>query len=282
MFAVDCDAIATFGAQNGQYINCAGQLIIIVVFLLILVGWQSLCAGLLGILILFPINKTLAGRYGKKQKTLMKLRDQRAAVTTEALQGIRQIKFSAIETHWTEKLEQIREEELSMLWKTRITNLYMAVASEFTPIVLTALSLSTYSYINGNLLPSVAFTAITLFMFLEGLVSHIPLLLVTAINAKVSCDRIENFLRSPEKVENTHPGDAISFHKASVTFPYGPEEPTEDRFTLRDLNLDFPNNALSVISGPTGSGKSLLLAAILGEAEVLAGYIQAPDRKSVV
>jgi ABC-type multidrug transport system fused ATPase/permease subunit len=276
MFAVDCNAIAIFGVQNGQYINCAGQVIIIIVFLLLLVGWQSLCAGMLGILILFPINKTLAERYGKKQKTLMKLRDQRAAVTTEALQGIRQIKFSAIETHWTEKLEQIREEELSMLWKTRINNLYMSIASEFTPIVLTALSLATYSYINGNLLPSVAFTAITLFMFLEGLVSHIPLLLVTAINAKVGCDRIENFLRSPEKAENIHPGEAVSFHNVSITFPYGAEDAIEDRFTLRDVNLEFPNSALSVISGPTGSGKSLLLAAILGEAEILAGYIQAP------
>ena len=48
------------------------------------------------------------------------------------------------------------------------------------------------------------------------------------------------------------------------------------KFVLRDITLDFPNNSLSVISGPTGSGKSLLLAAILGEAEVLAGNIRVP------
>lgn len=206
----------------------------------------------------------------------MGIRDRRTTIITEALQGIRQIKFSAIENQWTEKVSKVREEELSMLWKTRINNLYMSVASEFTPIVLTALSLATYSYIHGNLLPSVAFTAISLFLQLEGLVSHIPFLMVAAINAKVSSDRIEKFLRSPEKAENTHPGESVSFYNVSVTFPHDSEDVSEDRFTLRDLNLAFPNNALSVISGPTGSGKSLLLAAMLGEVEVLSGYIQVP------
>jgi ABC-type multidrug transport system fused ATPase/permease subunit len=276
MFAVDCEQIATFGAQNTQYVNCAGKLIVTVVFLLFLIGWQSLCAGMVGIAILFPINKALAERYGRKQKSLMGIRDRRTTIITEALQGIRQIKFSAIEHQWMEKVSKVREEELSMLWKTRITDLYMSVASEFTPIVLTALSLTTYSYIHGNLLPSVAFTAISLFLQIEGLVSHIPYLMVAAINAKISSDRIEAFLRSPQKVENTHPGESISFHNVSVTFPHDSEEPSEDRFTLRDLDLAFPNNALSVISGPTGSGKSLLLAAMLGEVEVLSGYIQVP------
>ena len=247
-----------------------------VVFLLILIGWESVCAGMVGILILFPINKTLGERYGKKQVTLMKIRDKRSTIIAEALQGIRQIKFSALENQWTEKLKEVREEELSMLWKTRLNNLYMSIASEFTPIVLTAFSLATYSYINGRLLPSVAFTSISLFIQLEGLVSRIPFLMVMGINAKVGCDRIETFLRSPEKPDSIHPGESISFSNVSVTFPYNSKGLTEDRFTLRDLNLRFPNNALSIISGPTGSGKSLLLAAILGEVEVLDGYIQVP------
>jgi ABC-type nitrate/sulfonate/bicarbonate transport system ATPase subunit len=49
------------------------------------------------------------------------------------------------------------------------------------------------------------------------------------------------------------------------------------RFTLYGINLEFPVNELSVISGKTGSGKSLLLAAIIGEAELLGGSINAPS-----
>jgi ABC-type multidrug transport system fused ATPase/permease subunit len=267
---------AIFGTQNSEYVNSAGKFIVTVVFLLFLIGWQSLCAGMIGIVLLFPVNKVLAERYGKKQKLLMEIRDKRTTITTEALNGIRQIKFSATENQWTEKLEAVREEELSTLWQTRVDSLYMSVASEFTPIVLTAMSLATYSWVHGNLLPSVAFTAISLFIQLEGLVSHIPFLMVKAINAKVSCDRIQNFLRLPEKPENTYPGESISFSNACVSFPHDIVDLKADPFTLRDLNLQFPNNALSVISGPTGSGKSLLLAAILGEVDLISGYIQVP------
>lgn len=109
----------------------------------------------------------------------------------------------------------------------------------------------------------------------------------------MSCDLIDSLLKSPEKPENTLPGDSISFNKVSVSFPskanvldqkdnQGGEdvqesrEALENRFVLRGLNLEFPNNSLTVISGPTGSGKSLLLAAILGEVDVLDRHITVP------
>ncbi|GLA45132.1 hypothetical protein AnigIFM63604_003570 [Aspergillus niger] len=282
MFAVDCNQIAIFASESSQCVNIVGKMLVTVAFLWLLIGWQSLCAGLLGIAVLFPINRALAERYGRKQKALMEIRDKRTTMTTEALHGIRQIKFSAAEDVWSEKLERVREEELSVLWSSRLDNIYMTIGSEFTPIVLTALSLTTYSYIHGSLLPSVAFTAISLFIQLEGIVGQIPYLLVSVITAKVSSDRIDGFLRTPEQEENTHPGEVISFHNASVSFPCDAKDASADRFALRNLNLVFPNNALSVISGPTGSGKSLLLAAILGEVEVLGGYVHVPRDASPI
>ena len=152
----------------------------------------------------------------------------------------------------------------------------MGLASDFTPVLFAVFALATYSYIHGDLPPSVAFTAISLFMQLEYLTGMIPMLLVLGVNGKVSADRIDKFLRKPEKQENTYPGDYISFDKATVSFPSDTEKDDEDRFIIRNISLDFPNGALSVISGPTGSGKSLLLAAILGEAEVLSGTIRVP------
>ncbi|OJJ42786.1 hypothetical protein ASPZODRAFT_155051 [Penicilliopsis zonata CBS 506.65] len=274
MFAVDCEQIAEFAAMTAQYVNTAGKFAVTSVFLFFLMGWESLCAGLLGIVLLFPINRALSSRYGKKQTELMKIRDHRTAVTTEALHGIRQIKFSASEDQWARRLGEIRDRELHVLWKTRLDSLYMTIASEFTPIALTALSLSTYAYIHGELGPAVAFTAISLVLQLEGVVSHVPYLLVMLMDAKVSCERIDRFLRAEEKPVSTHPGPSVAFHDATIAFPSS----NKDRqFTLAGLNLTFPAGALSVISGPTGSGKSLLLAAILGEAKVLQGAIHVPS-----
>jgi ABC-type multidrug transport system fused ATPase/permease subunit len=155
---------------------------------------------------------------------------------------------------------------------------------------LTVFALATYAYIYGDLLPSVAFTALGVFMQLEGVLGMVPFLFMMGINAKVSCDRIDTFLRSAEKPQNTYPGDSIAFDKVSVSFPTKSDTPNEivededaeaqearnNRFVLRDLTLKFPNNALSLILGPTGSGKSLLLAAILGEVDVVEGNITVP------
>ena len=110
----------------------------------------------------------------------------------------------------------------------------------------------------------------------------LPMLTVIGIGAKVSCNRIDTFLQSPEKPQITSFGSSIKFEDVSASFPsnsFNPEEESrkedgssemrKSRLVLRGMNLSFPNNSLSVISGPPGSWKSLLLSAILGEAHVL-------------
>ncbi|TVY65766.1 ATP-dependent bile acid permease, partial [Lachnellula suecica] len=293
MFAVDTNQVGMFGAINQFYIMFASKFMVSVVFLWLLVGWESLGAGMVAIAVAFPVNKWVAERYGSYQKKLMAARDKKTKVISEALQGIRQIKFSGMEPQWFDKINAVREEELVILWQTRMNNLYMTFSGDIAPIFLTILALATYSYIHGDLLPSIAFTALGVFAQLEGVLGMVPFLFMLGINAKVSCDRIDNYLKSPEKPKNCLDGDHISFEDVSVTFPSKSNlkdliaEETEDedeetsterknRFVLRDITLDFPSKSLSVISGPTGSGKSLLLAAILGEVNLLSGSITVP------
>jgi ABC-type multidrug transport system fused ATPase/permease subunit len=293
MFAVDANQVGVFGAINQFYLLFGSKLITSVVFLWYLVGWESLLAGMVSIALILPVNKFLAYRYGAFQRKLMAVRDKKTKVVSEALQGIRQIKFSATESEWTERINKARDEELAQLWQTKLNNLYMMLGADIGPVLLTVSTLATFAWLRGTLLPSVAFTALGVLMQLEGILGMVPFLMVLGINAKVSCDRIDSFLRSPEKPETTLPGDSITFNKVSISFPSktNAQEDNEDqdeeeinaaqlaldnRFILRDLNLDFPNNSLSVISGPTGSGKSLLLAAILGEVDLLEGNITVP------
>ncbi|KAH6709145.1 hypothetical protein BKA61DRAFT_556514 [Leptodontidium sp. MPI-SDFR-AT-0119] len=290
MFAVDANQVGVFGAINQFYVMFASKFIVSIVFLWLLVGWESLAAGMFAIILAFPFNKIFANRYGSFQKQLMKARDKKTKVISEALQGIRQIKFSALESEWSDKINEVRDGELKLLWQTKLNNLYMTLCGDIAPVFLTVFALATYAYIYGDLLPSVAFTALGVFMQLEGVLGMVPFLFMMGINAKVSCDRIDTFLRSAEKPQNTYPGDSIAFDKVSVSFPTKSDTPNEivenedaeaqearnNRFVLRDLTLKFPNNALSLILGPTGSGKSLLLAAILGEVDVVGGNITAP------
>jgi ABC-type transport system involved in cytochrome bd biosynthesis fused ATPase/permease subunit len=48
------------------------------------------------------------------------------------------------------------------------------------------------------------------------------------------------------------------------------------KFILIDLTLNFPQGELSLICGKLGSGKTLLLLALLGEADILTGQLICP------
>lgn len=88
--------------------------------------------------------------------------------------------------------------------------------------------------------------------------------------------RIEEFLNEPEVPDwasslkssnNSHPNssddDGLGFEDATFEWDAAPRsEPA--RFTLGPLNVKFPQQSLSLVSGPTGSRKTALLNALLG------------------
>jgi ABC-type bacteriocin/lantibiotic exporter with double-glycine peptidase domain len=143
--------------------------------------------------------------------------------------------------------------------------------------MLSAVCLAVYAYLEGDLSPSIAFTTIAVLSAIEGTLAIVPELTTDAVDAWVSIGRIEKYLNAPEKSDCITPSNEIAFHQASVAWPSDAEDDDPDRFILRNINVQFPSRELSVISGKTGSGKSLLLAAILGEVDKLSGTINVPS-----
>jgi hypothetical protein len=98
----------------------------------------------------------------------MKFRDQKLAIVTEVLQGIRQIKFSALEEQWQKRVRETRETELGALWASFLADIGLLAIWVLGPVGLSAVSLTTYAVINGTLSASVAFTAMAIFNSLEA------------------------------------------------------------------------------------------------------------------
>jgi len=249
-------------------------------FLVKLIGWESLLAGLAVFAIVLPLNIYVSKRYSDTQDELMKVRDQKMAVMTEALQGIRQIKFSAEEEQWQEKIGRKRAQELRTQWRAFCFDSGLIGIWILGPVMLTAVSLTVYVVLNGSLLPSVAFTTLTVMGSMEATLAVLPELIPEGLEAWVSINRIDAYLQAPERDEYLIQGSSIAFDKASIAWPADSQEEDQNRFILRDINVRFPNRELSVISGQTGSGKSLLLAAIIGEADKLSGRIEVPKSQA--
>lgn len=285
--AVDAKRVSDFAMFNHQILTSVAQLVISSIFLVGLIGWRGLLAGIIVAGLTMPANAYITRRYSDAQEELMKATDRRTRLLTEVLRGIRQIKFSATEQQWQDCITEKRNAELQMLWNTSLYNSVLVFIWTSVPVMLSAASLSVYALIHGQLTPSIAFTSMSVFVSLESSLSSLPELFTRGLEAKVSVDRITKYILSPEKESHTTDVDHISFENAEIMWPgdgaaKGPEQVDRERhFVLSNLTLRFPPKALSVISGKTGTGKSLLLASILGECDVVAGSIKVPRAPSL-
>lgn len=58
--------------------------------------------------------------------------------------------------------------------------------------------------------------------------------------------------------------EGLGFHQAIFQWDGNPEDFSSSRFQLGPLDLTFPSRGLTLVRGPTGSGKTALLSALLG------------------
>lgn len=278
--AVDARRISDFTSFSYLIPLSVMKVIIGCTFLVQILGWKPAFSGMAVSVLITPLNIYAAKRFTNAQDRLMKLRDSKMAIVTEVLQGIRQIKFSALEEQWQKKIGQARESELNALWISFLFDVVLMAIWILGPLGLSAVSLTVYALTHGGLSASVAFTAMSVFGALELSLAILPEIIADGLEAKISADRIGVYMAAEEKIVNTVPADTISFEGASVAWPADQsqlvDDDQEDRFTLRELDIKFPSKGLSVISGRTGSGKSLLLSSILGECDVLQGTIKVP------
>ena len=144
------------------------------------------------------------------------------------------------------------------------------------PVLLSAASLTLYSILHNGLSASVAFTTIAVLAQIEATLSILPEIITNAIDAFVSLGRIEKFVNAPELVDNRKENEEIAISGAEIAWPSDNPEVVSEIFTLKNVDLTFPKKELSVISGKTGTGKTLLLNALLGEIELLKGSINMP------
>ncbi|KAF9023271.1 ATP-binding cassette transporter [Hymenopellis radicata] len=235
-----------------------------------------------------PINHFAGGVLVNAQDKLMKARDQRISLMNEILGAIRMLKFMAWERNFEAKVLKIRAKELKYQrltiatlwtrygpWRMLHDRWHLADCRDdrnTTPILVTLVSFWHYTVIRQqDLTPSITFTSVIVFNQLKFALNALPETFLNMLQSLVSMRRIEKYLNSPE-IAPVPPlskqTDTIAFQSCTVTWPQdrsgssAPSSVSKGR-TLLDL-------------WETGVGKTLLLHALLGEADVLTGNVLCP------
>lgn len=268
------------------------QVIIAVVLLYQILGWSSI-AGIGVMVLLLPINYFISSKFSKIQQAIMTTTDKRIHTTNEVLQNIRIIKFFAWEERFGQVVDESRTAELRNLRKRYILWAFAATSWYASPILITFLSFFCYTVVEGkDLNAPIAFTALSLFNVLRVPLDQLADMITNILQTKVSIDRVEEFLaeEETEKYLQLRPAEdqdpdtpLIGF--TGGAFTWGSKKQIKNKgmgsaFQLQDLNIRFEPEALNIIAGPTGSGKTSLLMALLGEMTHLKGNVHLPGAHS--
>jgi len=251
-----------------------------------ILGYSSI-AGIAMMALLLPINLFIAKQFTKAQKKILAATDARIHTTNEVLTNIRIIKYFAWEQRFLGQVDEKRAVELKNLRNRYIVWAAAATIWGGAPMVITFLTFLVYTMVEKkDLVPSVAFTALSLFSLLRIPLDQLADMVAHVQESKVSVDRIEEYLNEPETDKYNQLQDkefdedgnhVIGFENATFSWGGGTEA---DDFKMIDLNMRFRIGELNVIVGPTGSGKTSLLMALLGEMSKLDGHVYLPGGTS--
>ncbi|NXG87129.1 MRP3 protein, partial [Stercorarius parasiticus] len=249
------------------------------IFLALYFLWQTLgpsvLAGVAVMVLLIPFNSAIAMKTRAFQVEQMRYKDSRIKLMNEILGGIKVLKLYAWEPSFSEKVLEIRKNELRVLKKSAYLNSLSTFAWISAPFLVALTTFAVYVSVDEkNILDAEkAFVSLSLFNILKFPLNMLPQVISNIAQTSVSLKRIQQFLSHDELDPNCverkviAPGNAISVTNA--TFSWGKEL----KPSLKDINLLVPSGALVAVVGHVGCGKSSLVSALLGEMEKLEGEV---------
>ncbi|KAH7930578.1 P-loop containing nucleoside triphosphate hydrolase protein [Leucogyrophana mollusca] len=247
-------------------------------FLYYILGFSAL-VGLLVMLILFPLPGYVANRFQGIQVEQMKKTDARVQSVTESMHILRMIKLFGWENKIGARVAEKRDEEL--LW-TRRRQLLQLLSNMINFVIPIAVMLTTYTtftiFMKQELSASLVFSSMAIFDILQSQLHVVSWSIPRILQGRVALDRVNDFLRNSELLDtlaaqggatDVEELDIIGFRHA--TFAWSEEDtgliaPSRRSFHLQiDNEVVFQQGRINLVVGPTGSGKTSMLLALLGE-----------------
>ncbi|OMO85156.1 hypothetical protein COLO4_21734 [Corchorus olitorius] len=266
--SVDANRIGEFPSWFHQIWSTSLQLCLALVIVYYTVGLATVAA-LIAIVLTVLASSPLAKLLLKYQKNLMLAQDKRLKAITESLANMKVLKLYAWEMHFKNIIDGLRKEEINWISGILTQRGFQVVLFWSSPVLVPAVTFWTCYFLGIKLNAVKVFTFLASLNILQEPISVIPDVVEVFIEAKVSLDRIVKFLEAPElenkdlKQKQYDKEFEYSIFISSSEISWDAESSSIP--TLKNINLVVKPGEKVAICGEVGSGKSTILAAVLGE-----------------
>ncbi|KAJ9116975.1 hypothetical protein QFC22_004633 [Naganishia vaughanmartiniae] len=286
LLLIDGKRVGELGLRAFSISNAFLSVVIGVVFLYMMFGWTAF-VGMAVIPLAAPFSYWISVYRYRVDRDLSRAQDARVSAINEFLLSVKVIKLNAWDEHFIKRISVLRDREIRLQRKRFHIGTGFNVLSDQLPLCAILVIFFTYTKIMGQTLePATAFVAMAVFGKVKAAISIVPDVISALLLARISLGRLGCYFSKPEVAalgQGTSITGQIRLKQATVAWPTSDAKKdqidtlTEQTdFKLQNMTVDIPQNALTLISGPLGSGKTLFLLALLGEARLLSGEIEAP------
>ncbi|KAI7898810.1 uncharacterized protein BX663DRAFT_442359 [Cokeromyces recurvatus] len=244
------DELASLINQDTQRLaELASYLHVRIIFLYNILG-NSFLAGLVVMVVSLPLTHYINRRIMVAQSCLTDAKSWRLKLLYGLCEGMRTIKFLALERRWEQAIMNARGNEIVNLIKLYTQDTILSLIWLATPVFITVVSFIWYTMVEKK--------------SLDASLDNIARFLNMQNNVYDEKNIILQQQPYNEQVK-------IGFLPALSIFEWGNDKESRASFRLFIPSIQFPPGKLSVISGTSKSGKTSLLSALFNEMHMIAG-----------
>ncbi|KAG5461158.1 MAG: P-loop containing nucleoside triphosphate hydrolase protein [Olpidium bornovanus] len=263
------DAVANFHFLWSAFVEAA----VILVLAFVELGTAALPA-LAFVVLLLPVQWWLGRASSRLATESTGVTTSRVHLMSEILTAMKLIKFYAWEVPFSDCLDEIRAREMSMIRRNMTVKALNFMIVFAIPVFAALSSLAVWVFLlRRRLTPAVSFTALSLFNTLRYPFLMLPLAVSSTSAARIAFSRITRFLTSPEVEELTPlapaPENPTAIRVRESDFRWDGEEKAGP--TLSRISLEVKRGQIVAVIGDVGSGKTSLIAALMGQIRQVAG-----------